>query len=157
MKYILELQQIHIRNTIKWRWKQNKCFLEIQQTYISKTTIYVCWKCTSNTYLRNVKYCWRGKYIFWQQEIHVGNNKIITVNTIKIKGIHGWTTKNSSTWDALQIHLLLGFELFSFNFQNLRGDKGKENYEREQRSSGLNERHLQRQRVNSWIQYPLWW
>ena len=25
-----------------------------------------------------------GKYIFWQQEIHVGNNKIITVNTIKI-------------------------------------------------------------------------
>ena len=68
---------------------------------------------------------------------------------------HSWvntdmvSTKNSSTWDALQIHLLLGFELFSFNFQNLRGDKGKENYEREQRSSGLNERHLQRQRVNS--------
>ena len=42
------------------------------------------------------------------------------------------------------------FELFScFSFQNLRKDKGKENYEREQRSSGLNERHLQRQRVNS--------
>ena len=146
--------------------------MEIQQTYISKTTIYVCWKCTSNTYLRNVKYCWRGKYIFWQQEIHVGNNKIITVNTIRIisnriitywNKMHSWvntdmvSTKNSSTWDALQIHLLLGFELFSFNFQNLRRDKGKENYEREQRSSGLNERHLQRQRVNSWIQYPLWW
>ena len=67
---------------------------------------------------------------------------------------HSWVNTDMVSTDKLK-HMgcftnpfTLGFELFSFNFQNLRRDKGKENYEREQRSSGLDQRHLQRQRVN---------